>query len=94
MPSAVAMPELHSHLRTRALRRQRSPPDTRAGCLHKVLRSLGRAAGNYTRLDLTPRAEDRCLEIGVIGAGIAGLGAAIAMCQAGHNVEVGSKASC
>lgn len=31
---------------------------------------------------------ERQLEIGIIGAGIAGLGAAIALGQAGHDVEV------
>lgn len=33
---------------------------------------------------------ERRLEIGIIGAGIAGLGAAIALGQAGHDVEVSS----
>jgi hypothetical protein len=47
MLSAVAMPELHSHSRTRALRRQNGPLDTRAGCLHAgfYMLSLGHAAG-------------------------------------------------
>jgi monoamine oxidase len=54
----------------------------------------GLEAGTHTPFDLTPSADDRCLEIGVIGAGIAGLGAAIALGQAGHNVEVGTEASC
>jgi hypothetical protein len=47
MPSAVAMPELHSYLRTRALRRQRGPLDTRSSCLHAgfYMLSLGYAAG-------------------------------------------------
>ena len=31
---------------------------------------------------------ERRLEVGIIGAGIAGLGAAIALGQAGHGVEV------
>jgi 3-hydroxyisobutyrate dehydrogenase-like beta-hydroxyacid dehydrogenase len=42
------------------------------------------------KIDFTPRPGDRRLEIGIIGAGIAGLGAAIALGQAGHDVEVGS----
>jgi NADPH-dependent 2,4-dienoyl-CoA reductase/sulfur reductase-like enzyme len=29
------------------------------------------------------------LDIAIVGAGIAGLGAAIALCRNGHNVEVG-----
>ena len=41
-----------------------------------------------TPIDLTPGPGDRRLEIGIIGAGIAGLGAAIALGQAGHDVEV------
>jgi cation diffusion facilitator CzcD-associated flavoprotein CzcO len=44
-------------------------------------------AGTQT-IDLAPSPEERRLEIGIIGAGIAGLGAAIALTQAGHNVEV------
>jgi monoamine oxidase len=40
-------------------------------------------------IDLTPSPEEKRLEVGIIGAGIAGLGAAIALGQAGHNVEVG-----
>lgn len=39
-------------------------------------------------VDLKPVSGERSLEIGVIGAGIAGLGAAIALGQAGHRVEV------
>jgi hypothetical protein len=41
-------------------------------------------------VDFTPIPGERRLEIGIIGAGIAGLGAAIALGQAGHHVEVGS----
>jgi len=41
-------------------------------------------------IDLTPSPEEKRLEVGIIGAGIAGLGAAIALAQAGHNVEVSS----
>ena len=36
-----------------------------------------------------PRAGDQILDIGIIGAGIAGLSAAIALTQSGHNVKVG-----
>lgn len=32
--------------------------------------------------------ETRTLRCGIVGAGIAGLGAAIALCRAGHNVEI------
>jgi predicted NAD/FAD-dependent oxidoreductase len=39
-------------------------------------------------IDLTPSPEEVRLDVGIIGAGIAGLGAAIALAQAGHNVEV------
>ena len=39
-------------------------------------------------VDLTPGPGERRLDVGIIGAGIAGLGAAIALGQAGHNVEV------
>ena len=35
-----------------------------------------------------PKTGDRILQIGIIGAGIAGLSAAIALTQSGHNVEV------
>ena len=47
MLSAVAIPELHSYLRTRALRRQCGSLDTRASCLHVefYILSLYRAAG-------------------------------------------------
>lgn len=38
-------------------------------------------------IDLTPNPGEGRLEIGIIGAGIAGLGAAIALGQAGHDVE-------
>ena len=36
----------------------------------------------------TPGPGERRLDVGIIGAGIAGLGAAIALGQAGHHVEV------
>ena len=39
--------------------------------------------------DFTPRPGDQILNIGIIGAGIAGLAAASALVQSGHNVEVG-----
>jgi glycine/D-amino acid oxidase-like deaminating enzyme len=38
--------------------------------------------------DFTLGSRERRLEIGIIGAGIAGLGAAIALGRAGHDVEV------
>ena len=37
----------------------------------------------------TPRPGDQILDIGIIGAGIAGLAAAAALVQSGHNVDVG-----
>ena len=37
-----------------------------------------------------PGLNERRLEIGIIGAGIAGLGAAIALGRVGHDVEVSS----
>ena len=37
-----------------------------------------------------PKTGDQILNIGVVGAGIAGLAAAIALVQSGHNVEVSS----
>ncbi len=40
-------------------------------------------------VDLTPGPGERRLDVGIIGAGIAGLGAAVALGQAGHDVEVG-----
>lgn len=39
-------------------------------------------------VDLIPGPGERRLDVGIIGAGIAGLGAAVALGQAGHNVEV------
>jgi hypothetical protein len=35
-----------------------------------------------------PRLGDKTLDVGIVGAGIAGLAAAIALVQAGHDVEV------
>ena len=35
-----------------------------------------------------PKTGDQILNIGIVGAGIAGLAAAIALVQSGHNVEV------
>ena len=39
--------------------------------------------------NFTPRPGDQMLNVGIIGAGIAGLAAASALVQSGHNVEVG-----
>ena len=36
----------------------------------------------------TPKENDKALEIGIIGAGIAGLAAAAGLCRSGHRVEV------
>ena len=38
--------------------------------------------------NFAPRPGDKVLEIGIVGAGIAGLAAASALVQSGHNVEV------
>jgi cation diffusion facilitator CzcD-associated flavoprotein CzcO len=49
------------------------------------------ASGVHARVrpvDMTPGSGERRLDVGIIGAGIAGLGAAIALGQAGHDVEV------
>jgi len=35
----------------------------------------------------TPNEDDKALEIGIIGAGIAGLAAAAGLCRSGHGVE-------
>lgn len=48
------------------------------------------ALGVNGAVNFTPSPEERRLEIGIIGAGIAGLGAAIGLGQAGHDVEVGN----
>lgn len=43
------------------------------------------------RQDLAPKKGAKSLNVGIIGAGIAGLTAAIAMSQSGHDVEVGER---
>lgn len=49
--------------------------------------ALGVDAGTRP-VDFTPGPGEGRLDVGIIGAGIAGLGAAVALGQAGHNVEV------
>jgi hypothetical protein len=54
--------------------------------------SNGRLKDEYYRPvppdQFAPRPGDQVLDIGIVGAGIAGLAAAIALVQSGHNVEV------
>lgn len=38
-----------------------------------------------------PKPGHQALEIGIVGAGIAGLAAAVALVQSGHNVEAGQQ---
>lgn len=43
------------------------------------------------RQDLAPKKGAKSLNVGIIGAGIAGLTTAIAMSQSGHDVEVSER---
>ncbi|KAJ4298281.1 hypothetical protein N0V90_006181 [Kalmusia sp. IMI 367209] len=40
-----------------------------------------------------PNGSQKGMQVGIVGAGIAGLGAAIALCRAGHDVEIFEKSS-
>ena len=53
-----------------------------------ILNMASGASPTVTQTDLDLGIQDRSLNIGVIGAGIAGLGAAVALGRAGHHVEV------
>lgn len=44
----------------------------------------------YPPNTFAPKPGNQRLDIAIIGAGIAGLSTAVALLQAGHNVEVGS----
>ena len=59
---------------------------------HSARLSNGRLKDDYLKPvppdEFAPRPGDQVLDIGIIGAGIAGLAAAIALVQSGHNVEV------
>lgn len=41
-----------------------------------------------------PKANHQVLDIGIVGAGIAGLTAAVALVQSGHNVEASRREEC
>lgn len=54
--------------------------------------SIGRHSGDYYKPFppnyFAPKLGSQTLNIGIVGAGIAGLTAAVALVQSGHNVEV------
>lgn len=63
------------------------PPTTSTSWLTNGL-SMDKYLAPIASDHFVPRTGDQVLDIGIIGAGIAGLSAAIALTQSGHNVKV------
>jgi hypothetical protein len=62
---------------------------------HRELLSNGRLRSEYYKPippnHFAPKPDDEVLNIGIVGAGIAGLATASALLQSGHHVEVRSR---